>query len=419
MKTHHPVALLLGVVLAVAGSGVAWGQSIIFTPSLTIGESYDDNVFLSSTNRQSDFVTALTPGLRLEIKDYPWYVSLAGSARGELYATQSELNNFGDNASGNMSVEFRPTPLLTVSLTDTLARSLNPSDVNPAAGLPISGRSVSTNNTVTPAMTYQINPVTLLGLQYSLTSFRSDSPGALDSDTQVAEFSVQRQFSPRNSGIFRYTFNHFQVEGNPDQDSHFPRVGIIHAFSPTIRVSADVGPIFLENPDGSWEVAVGGGVRYAQQFRRGTLSIALDRAPQLAGNIGQAGITDSLTTTTNFPLTTTMTLALNSVISYTEPSHTNPDLRVLSNGIAINYQPLRLLSMDLQFSMSDNRSSDGTTDFLTYSGGGQVKYQVFKWLSIQGGYNFQQQDDKAGTTNNLQHNVFFLGLTASDQFRAY
>src|SRR3990170_80644 len=85
---------LLALILWGIGNGFAWAQTIIATPSLTISEEYDDNIRLTSKDPQSDFISAARPALRLEVKDHPWYVTLAGSLRGELFASHSELKHY-------------------------------------------------------------------------------------------------------------------------------------------------------------------------------------------------------------------------------------------------------------------------------------------------------------------------------------
>ena len=114
---------------------------------------------------------------------------------------------------------------------------------------------------MTPAVSYQINPLTRIGLQYSFSILRSDSPLAEDSDTHEVGLSVQREFTPRTSGTVRYTFSRFQAKDSPARDAHLPKVGLIHALSPTIRISADAGPLLIERPDGRqkspWEGASG------------------------------------------------------------------------------------------------------------------------------------------------------------------
>src|SRR3990172_8563672 len=123
---------LLALILWGIGNGFAWAQTIIAIPSLTISEEYDDNITLTSKNPLSDFISAARPGLRLEVKDHPWYVTLGGALRGELFASHSELNNY-DNQDGRVSIEFRPERPFSLSLTDTFTRSTNPATVAPEA----------------------------------------------------------------------------------------------------------------------------------------------------------------------------------------------------------------------------------------------------------------------------------------------
>src|SRR3972149_642113 len=245
---------LLALILWGIGNGFAWAQTIIATPSLTISEEYDDNINLTSKDPQSDFISAARPGLRLEVKDHPWYVTLGGSLRGELFANHSELNNY-DNQDGIASIEYRPERPFSLSLTDTFTRSTNPATVAPEAGI-ATGRFTATSNAITPAATYQFTPPTGLRLQHSDRLLRSDSSAARDSDTHGATAAVQHQFTPRTSWDISYTFTRFLVEGSPERDSHSPRLGITFAYSPTIKFVSSTGLLFLEQEDGSQEVTL-------------------------------------------------------------------------------------------------------------------------------------------------------------------
>src|SRR3972149_9894378 len=110
-------AALLGLTLSGIWSHPAQGQTVTATPSLTVSEEYDDNIRLTPKNPESDFVSAVRPGLRLEAKDHPWYVTLEGSVRGEFFANHSDLNNY-DNQAGSARLEFRPERPFRLSLTE-------------------------------------------------------------------------------------------------------------------------------------------------------------------------------------------------------------------------------------------------------------------------------------------------------------
>jgi hypothetical protein len=87
----------------------------------------------------------------------------------------------------------------------------------------------------------------------------------------------------------------------------------------------------------------------------------------------------------------------------------------------LSYQALRDLTLGLDAGITDTESSGASrtrADFLVSSAALRVSYRVLRWLSIEGRYQYLRQDDQRGPLD-LERNVFFLGLTASDQFRIY
>ena len=372
--------LLLAVILGGIAGGPAWGQTVIATPSLTVSEAYDDNIRLAPKNRQSDFISAVRPGLQLEVKNHPWYLTLGGSLTGEFFADHSQLNNY-DNQGGSASLAFRPEHPFSLSLTDAYTRSTNPALVAPQAGI-ATGRFTSTSNAITLAASYQFSASTGVRVQYSFSILQSDSPGARDSDTHEATAALQHQFTPRTSGDISYTFTRFQVEDTPDRDSHSPRLGLTFAYSPTIKFVTSTGLLFLEREDGSQEVTLASSTRYEQAFKQGNFSLGFERNAGVGGVLGVTSVSQTITA-------------------------------------AASYQPLRNLTLGVDASLAETESSGSSrtrVDFLTFLGGLRISYQLLRWLSLEASYRYQQQDDRTGSLD-FKKNVFFLGLTASDQFR--
>src|SRR5262249_549436 len=58
--------VVLVALVATAAYGQAPGQRLILTPSLSLGERYDDNIFETQSNKQHDFITVLSPGIRAQ-----------------------------------------------------------------------------------------------------------------------------------------------------------------------------------------------------------------------------------------------------------------------------------------------------------------------------------------------------------------
>ena len=394
MRRNRLVALLLGGILGTAG-GVAQAQVITLTPSLTISEGYDDNILFSSTDRQSDFVTSVIPALRLTIKDSPWDVTLDASARGMYYANRTELNSSTGYQNGSLAVTFRPTPRLTATLTDTFNRSLNPADVDTETGI-TTGRFTTYSNTVAPAVSYQITPLTTVGLQYAFGIFRSDSPTTPDQDTHAAGLSVEHQFTPRTSGTLRYAFNRFRVEGSPDQDAHSPRIGLAYAVSPTIRISADAGVLFFEGAGGSSETTASGSLQYTQDFSQGRFSLAYDRSAGAAGFTGVVGVSQGITATASYTPAREVTLGVGSGVRATDEVGTLEEVRQAFFTATATFTPARDLTLALDSGVRITDSVNRVEDFLVYEGGVRADYRILQWLSMNASYRRTRQDDNTG-----------------------
>src|SRR3989442_2710423 len=57
---------LVFTLVTTAASGQEPSQRLAITPSLSLGERYDDNIFATQTNKQHDFITVLSPGIRVQ-----------------------------------------------------------------------------------------------------------------------------------------------------------------------------------------------------------------------------------------------------------------------------------------------------------------------------------------------------------------
>src|SRR6185436_19712298 len=116
-----PPSRVLGAALGLsllAGPNVALAQGPwTFTPSLRVAEEYTDNVFGTANDRQSDFITQITPGVALFFESRLFKASADYSATAELYADHSDLDNFGENQNGSLALDYRPDERLTLRLT--------------------------------------------------------------------------------------------------------------------------------------------------------------------------------------------------------------------------------------------------------------------------------------------------------------
>lgn len=71
----------------------AHAQNWIVTPSIAVGETLTNNLFLTSTNRTSDLVTSITPGIAIDGRGGRASLRLGYSITQNIYARESSENN--------------------------------------------------------------------------------------------------------------------------------------------------------------------------------------------------------------------------------------------------------------------------------------------------------------------------------------
>ena len=114
--------------VAVAAYGQEPSQRLTLTPSLSLGERYDDNIFTTQTDKQHDFITVLSPGIRAQY--FPTAPTLGTQfdfnyrADIEFFADHSSQNNVGHTLSLTLASPLAPS--LDVSLREFLLITDNP-----------------------------------------------------------------------------------------------------------------------------------------------------------------------------------------------------------------------------------------------------------------------------------------------------
>ena len=120
---HSPLLLVVSLVYLFYAdpAEAAWASKLSFTA----GELYTDNLFFTKSNKESDFVTTLTPTLTLLYAPAGQNVptlNLNISPGGTIFAHHSDLNNFGDNWGLNGAYSYPYSPQVNFYVSDVLGR---------------------------------------------------------------------------------------------------------------------------------------------------------------------------------------------------------------------------------------------------------------------------------------------------------
>jgi TonB dependent receptor len=447
---HGGIRILLAVATALganaACAATVWAQAGWYvTPSLSLSESYDDNIFsaqehISKTavspavptepnpqatpiavnaprSKDDDFIFTATPGLEAGYQSEP-FTLLAGYKFGaEVYAKRSELNSAPARQQLSLQGSYLPDPLLTLSLgggyfESKYARELNTTAVSVQTGLPVTGlergRARAETYFARPTASYSIDPVTTLTGGYGFA--HSHEVGTPSSDTHEALLTLARKLGEIDTVELNYSYRHFSFgetqlavatpapEATPppsptpapvttipssDEDSHAVTVGWAHQLTELTRFMLRAGPRFKQGGavDPEIEASIG------HIIERGEIDLSYVRTQATA--VGLQGSFDTQTA-----------------------------------NLTVKYDVLQNLTTTTSLAYYHTSRESESAD--VYSANLGARYRLLEWLSLFGNYNFSYQNgvfavakDAPGSDSEIFHNIVMIGVEAQQPFRLY
>jgi hypothetical protein len=395
------VLLLLLGMPALARAQAGW----YLTPTLSLAEEYQSNIFGTSSNEESDFVTRITPGLIFGSFSDPLQFSLAYSTDGQIFAENSQLDNFGDNQRAGLNVRYVPERRWTLGLTGSFVRTEDSGDLiaprpsaatpargsTPAPGTPpapggppssaappvapestvpvVPGVDVGRTRThyvvVNPWVGYAYNPRTKLDAGYTYTW--TDVENGADDRMHRLTAGVSRGLSPRDWGHLREIFDIFDPEEFGTSLSNAVLVGWTRVLTDWTTLFLEVGP--RVNDEGDW--GVDATARLDHRLENASFFVSYVRTDQLV--VGRSGA--STTDTGSF---------------------------------GVSYYPLGNLFLTASGNVSHMSPEDGSVaDDTIFGVNVSVAYRLNQWVTARAYYwaSFQE-----GGSGDIEHHVVGIAL---------
>ena len=244
MKALIAWVALASVIAGIPAAALAQTGWVIL-PSFSLAEEFDDNVFVSTTDPKSDFITRFTPGLQLGYRSVPFTLLASGSIDAEIYANNSELSDAANRKRAALEVKYLPFSLLTVSLNVTYFETNTPSELVPTTGLQLA-RNRATQLAIIPAATYQITSVDTATASYAF--FHDTVEGSLDNDTHRVKLRICPPAHGARHRLPQLSAPRVRESAEPDDDHQYADA----------RVEAAAHPEHGPDPRGRAAVRVGG-----------------------------------------------------------------------------------------------------------------------------------------------------------------
>ena len=230
-----------------------------FHPSLTVQEEYNDNIYLTSTDRKSDFITTIYPGIRfstlparvttpgqiLQAPEDPAGIDL-NYRLGLVFFAREEENDYISHE-GTLNTWYTYDRRLTLRLRDYFIRSEEPREREYGAGAleqqyllgTQRERAVYIRNVFEPSVDYRFGPDDRISINYRNNIYQTRSTQSQDSQENFVSPRLTYWFNTRNGIALEYGFTQGDFERSPDFVGHMARGRYTYRFNPRTSVFVD------------------------------------------------------------------------------------------------------------------------------------------------------------------------------------
>jgi hypothetical protein len=413
-----------GIVLGlVAGRfeppGSAWAQmsaipfgaapGFYVVPSFSLTETYDDNIFISSVHKQSDFITRFVPGLRAGYQSEPFTLLGNYAFTSALYASHSSLDSPTETQVGGLTLKYRPTEVLSLNFDGAYAVTSIPAQLNqpnlallvPAAtpsqpnlALPsnqtatslLTTRETATYYSLVPQVGYRFDALDRGVVTYDYLVYQTR--GVLTT-THDGILQFDREVTPQDTAIFKASYRHFDTAESPvisasSLDSYVGTVGWKHRFTEQLDATLDAGPRFTTGTGISGTlVDAEADATINWRFQLGTASVGYARTEMTAAGFGGTFRSDSVF-------------------------------------VALALEPIRFLRVFVTprwVQDTPEGAGTGVSGTLTiYSIDAGATYQLNRWLTAR--VNYSYYIEQVGGVD-IARNIATIGLDVAYPWRAY
>jgi hypothetical protein len=275
----------LAFVLLHAGTAPrpACAQSVFqVRPLMATAQFYDSNLFVTPMDRQSDFITRVSPGVLSEYRSP--LLDLRGRYTLDIdrFANHPELSGTDARRHGAIDFSYHPTRRAALAADAEYSTTHTPSELNTTTGLSLS-RAWAERVAAHSSFTRQFDRSSVGTVDYRFTQDRV--AGGIEILTHAATIGANHRLSLRDTVSADYQLQQYSF-GTSALTSHALRLGWTHGITDRSTFSIDAGPRVT---NGSPTSELSASIHH--QFSPGDVSLAYARTQTTA--IGLVGIAET------------------------------------------------------------------------------------------------------------------------------
>jgi hypothetical protein len=249
-----------------------------FTPSLSLVQAYDDNLFARPSDKEEDFISRLSVRVGVGHRSHRLRLRARYALDAEAYRDHRELDTATAYQEGGLDLSWMPSRRTTAAATAAYAEAQTAGQLNTITGFEV-GRLPARRLSSTASLSRRLGTLTTATVTHSFNQEQVvDGPV---SETQAVTLWIKQRMGPVAQGRVTYSAQRFEF-GPEATVSQVVTLGWSREITPFAHFELEAGPRFAGHTVAA-EVSAG----FNHRFRRGTAALALLRT--LTTVVGQPG----------------------------------------------------------------------------------------------------------------------------------
>lgn len=382
MTASKKLPLFLGLGFSLAGAGPALADQDVLTPTLALKEEFTDNLLFSTQDKQEDWITTVSPGLRLAKVTDRLNSSLNARLDASRYSRNQDLNALDQFLQGK--VAYQTTQLLNLAVDGRYSKDSRVDRDLSSTGL-IVGTSSRQQQKYGLSSNYTLSETTAALLSYSYEKNDLDNPLLVSYLGHNLNGGLSRDFSRysfNTVGFFNLYYSSYQFSG-VDEALYRAMVGAQKELTEKWQLHAEVGPnlthmeyLTIDHTSDEWGTVGSLNLTYTGETTKGALGLSQEEGT------GASDITGT-TSRTSFTFSAERKITEDLNAKFTSSYTINQTSRAQFVGQDLDRRTVNLLP--------------------------RLSYQLTRDLSVEGAYSYDAVEDKInGSSSN--RNLFTLRL---------
>ena len=250
------------LVSAILSVKPALANELKLTPSVTLKEEYNDNIFFDVSNKKSDFVSTLTPGIEFSDRSERLDANILLRLNGFLYARTSDLNAIDQDYRGRIS--YTLSPRLSISSAASYTLDSQPDREVATTGLVLTSPVKRHQQQYSLSVVRALTEKTSATLAYSYEQDDYDNNRFSNLRYHDASLTLTHDLDwlmRATKGSVTFDYAHYKsfvtlidsLTSDSTVDNYSATVGISRAFSELWSVQANVGGRYTVSKFQTWE----------------------------------------------------------------------------------------------------------------------------------------------------------------------